>query len=85
MNTPFSIGHALTVKALRKNLPFHQACERFGAMIQMCREKTTTANTVHKQWWVWFKVKVLSFKIRFVTGTVTHNLHPPLLMHKRCA
>ncbi len=30
-----------------------------------------------------FKVKVLSFKIRFATGTVTRILHPPLRMHKR--
>ena len=44
---------------------------------------TTAANTVHKQWRARFKVKVLSFKYVFATGTVTHNLGPPLLMHKR--
>jgi len=32
----------------------------------------------------WFKVKVLSFKYVFATGTVAHILYPPLPMHKRC-
>jgi hypothetical protein len=40
---------------------------------------------VHKQWPARFKVKALSFKKRLATGTVTHILCRPLLMHKRWA
>jgi hypothetical protein len=43
------------------------------------------ANTVHKQWQVCFKAKVLSFKIRFCNGDSDAQLTPPLLMHKRLA
>lgn len=34
---------------------------------------------------LWFKVKHYLSKYVFATGTVTHIVHPPLLMHKRYA